>query len=402
MSTATMRGLSLPRSEAIEVLVALGLSIGAAVSLGFSRFAYALLLPPMRTSLHWTYVEAGGMNTANAAGYIFGSMFAAWFSKRLGIKNTFLWSMAVSAFALVGSGLVDSYGALATLRFVGGLSTATLFIVGASLATAVNAGRSPSWSALLVAVYITGVGSGIVVSGLIVPPILAHVGAAGWQLGWLWLGALSFALMALAVPALQAVPLQPGRDADALPVSEALSLWPTFAAYAFFGAGYVSFMTFIIVLLQQQGSSAATAATFWVVLGAASVVGTLAWGRLLKNVNGGKGLAVVSLVLLVGALPVLVWPGLAAAFIMAIVFGGSFMAGPSAVTLMVRRLTAPHLATAAIGAMTVAFAVGQAAGPILAGYVSDLTGTVSAGLWTAPLLLVLAAVLAPLQRNRQS
>ena len=46
-----------------DVWIALGLSTGAAVSLGFSRFAYALLLPPMRASLHWSYVQAGGMNT---------------------------------------------------------------------------------------------------------------------------------------------------------------------------------------------------------------------------------------------------------------------------------------------------------------------------------------------------
>ena len=46
-----------------DVWIALGLSTGAAVSLGFSRFAYALLLPPMRASLHWNYVQAGGMNT---------------------------------------------------------------------------------------------------------------------------------------------------------------------------------------------------------------------------------------------------------------------------------------------------------------------------------------------------
>ena len=44
------------------------LSLGAAVSLGITRFSYALLLPPMRADLHWTYTLAGAMNTANAAG----------------------------------------------------------------------------------------------------------------------------------------------------------------------------------------------------------------------------------------------------------------------------------------------------------------------------------------------
>jgi hypothetical protein len=36
-----------------EVVIAVGLSTGAAVALGFSRFAYALLLPAMRADLGW-------------------------------------------------------------------------------------------------------------------------------------------------------------------------------------------------------------------------------------------------------------------------------------------------------------------------------------------------------------
>ena len=59
------------RRHLADIWIAIGLSMGAAVSLGFSRFAYALLLPAMRSSLHWNYVQAGGMNTSNALGYVF-------------------------------------------------------------------------------------------------------------------------------------------------------------------------------------------------------------------------------------------------------------------------------------------------------------------------------------------
>ena len=49
-------------------LTALALSMGAAISLGLSRFSYALLLPPMRSDLGWTYLLSGSMNTGNAFG----------------------------------------------------------------------------------------------------------------------------------------------------------------------------------------------------------------------------------------------------------------------------------------------------------------------------------------------
>ncbi|HTD03944.1 YbfB/YjiJ family MFS transporter, partial [Undibacterium sp.] len=177
--------ISLRRGGTSEILIAIGLSIGAAVSLGFSRFAYALLLPAMRESLHWTYVEAGGMNTANAAGYVIGAATAAWFSKRLGIKTTFLVSLAISGLVLLLTGVFDSYNILMTLRFIGGFATAITFVVGTSLAAGVSPGARSARSSLLVAIYITGVGSGIVVSGLVIQPILAKLGAAGWEDGWI-------------------------------------------------------------------------------------------------------------------------------------------------------------------------------------------------------------------------
>ena len=39
-------------------------------------FAYALLLPPMRADLAWSYTTAGAMNTVNAVGYLAGALMA--------------------------------------------------------------------------------------------------------------------------------------------------------------------------------------------------------------------------------------------------------------------------------------------------------------------------------------
>ncbi|GGC57978.1 YbfB/YjiJ family MFS transporter [Undibacterium terreum] len=391
----------LRRGSTSEIFVAIGLSIGAAVSLGFSRFAYALLLPAMRESLHWTYVEAGGMNTANAVGYVIGAAAGAWFSKRLGIKTSFLVSLALSGQVLLLTGLVDSYNVLMLLRFIGGLTTAVTFVVGVSLAAGVAPDASPARSSLLLAIYITGVGSGIVISGLLIPPILAKLGASGWEHGWLYMGFIAILAMVPAIAATRAVPEQLSPDSGVLPMKEAAFLWPTFISYALFGAGYVSYMTFIIVLIRQSGSSALYAAGFWIVLGMASVIGTLLWGRVLTKMREGVGAGVVAIVVLFGTLPTLIWPSLSAAFVSAIIFGGSFMAGPTAVTVMVRKLLAPKIWTAAISALTVAFAVGQAVGPLLSGYVSDMTGSVSAGLWISPVLLIASAIAAVCQKARQ-
>src|ERR1700742_1806241 len=107
-----------------EIIVAVGLSTGAAVALGFSRFAYGLLLPAMRADLGWSYVQAGGLNTAIGAGYILGALVAAWTAKRWGMVRAFVGAFAVSAVVLLLTAATGNFSALFALRTVGGISTA--------------------------------------------------------------------------------------------------------------------------------------------------------------------------------------------------------------------------------------------------------------------------------------
>src|SRR3569623_2652843 len=73
-----------PPSRPSLLGLALALSLGAAVSLGITRFAYALLLPPMRDDLHWSYTLAGAMNTVSALGYLLVALLAPRLMQRYG------------------------------------------------------------------------------------------------------------------------------------------------------------------------------------------------------------------------------------------------------------------------------------------------------------------------------
>jgi predicted MFS family arabinose efflux permease len=388
------------QGDRTELLVALGLAAGPVVALGFTRFAYALLLPAMRHELSWNYAAAGGMNTANALGYIVGCLTATWWARRFGSRAVFGGTIAVGALMLLLSATTGNYTVLATLRTIGGLATAITFVIGSALATRVHTGGTAQRSALLVAVYMTGVGIGIAASGILVPIALRLSDSGGWKLGWLVMGILSVIALIPAVWAVRRVPEQTAPPAGIGRLGFG-ALAPTFVWYVLFGAGYVAYMTFIVALLAAQGLSNGAEAVFFVILGVASAVGTLAvWGPVMGRLRGGWGPALVSVIVLVGVLPVLMWQGLAAAIVSAIIFGSSFMAGPTAATVIARRSLPAHGWTLGIALLTTAFSAGQAIGPLAAGLLSDTAGGITLGLWLSVALLAVSAPVALLQRDR--
>ncbi|WP_051242163.1 YbfB/YjiJ family MFS transporter [Stappia stellulata] len=381
----------------MEFATAIALSTGAALALGLSRFSYALLLPPMQADLALSYVEAGALNTANGVGYIAGAVTAPWAASRWGAKRTFLAGFLLSALALLASGLFPDFTVLFLVRTFGGLATAHTFVIGAFLAAAICRSPDPGRRGTMVGIYVAGVGVGIVLAGIAVP--LATDGiAARWTHGWIALGGLGLAGLPVAAWAVRDIREPTGGSSPLLALPAFRRIAPTFFGYGLFGAGYVGYMTFIIALLGNQGTSDTQMSSFWMVLGLVSAVSTLIWGRVLGALKGGLGPTIVFAVAMVGTLAVLVSSGPVAMFVSAVIFGGSFLAGPTAITIVAQRQLAPRDWTAAISLLTLSFALGQTVGPLVAGAVSDATGTISAGFWVSPVCLGAAACINALQR----
>lgn len=398
MTARSIAKANTPRAEIWrELMIALGLSIGAAVALGLSRFAYALLLPAMRADLGWTYVEAGALNTANGAGYIVGAIIAAWTARRWGIVRTFIVGFVISVLVLLLTAATRQLSFLFALRAIGGVSTAVTFILGAGLAAAICPNQNPRRRGALVVLYVAGVSIGLLLSGAVLPLIL-QAGTDRWPEGWVALGLIGLAGLPVAWRAARCVAEPTGGSMAMLDRHEFRRIAPTFAGYTLFGAGYIGYMTFIIALLQKQGGSHEQTMWFWFVLGAVSAVSTSVWSRILGAFHDGRGAALVFATSMLGALPVLISSSPIAMFLSAVLFGGSFLAGPAAVTIVAQRQLPAASWTAAISLLTVGFALGQTVSPILSGAISDATGSIAAGFWISPILLGIAACANLLQR----
>jgi predicted MFS family arabinose efflux permease len=376
---------------------AAGLALGPAVAIGFARFAYALLLPGMRTDLGWTFAQAGAMNTANALGYLLGALAATATARRFGARRLFVYGIALTAGALLLSAVATSFPLLLLLRVVAGVAGAITFIVGAGLAAHLGS-RAARRTALVLALYFAGGGLGILISALAVSPLLA-VSPHGWRLGWAALGGLSIVALVAVLPVLGRVDEIPAVPPAGARLAAVRSLLWTSWAYTCFGAGYIAYMTFIIALLRGEGIDPGSAGLFWAVLGLAAMGSPALWGPVLERLRGGRGLALVLLVVAGGAALPITNPSTGVALLSALLFGGSFLNVVTAVTATARRALPPQAWTGGIAALTVVFALGQCVGPVLSGVLADRSGGVGLGLALSAGLLLLGAGAALGQRE---
>ena len=387
--------------------LAVALSMGAAISLGITRFAYALLLPPMREDLGWSYTLAGGMNTVNALGYLLGALATPLLLRRVA-PGTVLVAGAVMATVFMGlSGFFTQAAPLLVQRLLAGGASALVFIAGGLLAARLGA-QVPGRSGLLLGLYYGGTGWGISLSALLVPAVL---GVAPAPHSWTW----AWWVLALACVAATAVLLWPARALNGLaaPVAAASgttpeaavpdrvrwrALAPALLGYGLFGVGYIGYMTFVVALLREQGRGAGEVTLFYALLGLAVVLSSRIWAGLLDRSRGGEALARLNALLgvatilpaITGAWPVVLASGL--------LFGGVFLSVVASTTALVRHNLPQALWASGISAFTIVFAAGQIVGPTVVGWIADGAGGLARGLVFSACALWVGALVAWRQR----
>lgn len=225
-------------------------------------------------------------------------------------------------------------------------------------------------------IYFGGVGSGILLSPVILPWV------DGWRGGWLGLAAVSLVMSLAALRALRRLPEAPSRPRGVTDDLGPLRL--TLVAYGLYGAGYIGYMTFVTTGLGVP------LGPFWALLGVGALLTGVVWGRVVDAIRGPRTLRWVLLVLAVAsAPPLLAW----SPWISAFAFGISFLGVVTAITDVFRLTLPPASWGWAMGLSTAAFATGQAVGPTISGVAGDLFGGPPGALGAATALLALSWLL---------
>ncbi len=370
-----------------------------AVVNGFGRFAYALLLPVMRDDLGWDYALSGWLNTANSLGYGLGALAGMLLLARSKPATLFVGGLAICVATLMLCGLTRELSAMMLLRFLCGVGSAWVFACGGALIATLYSSE-PAKSASAIAVYYAGGGLGIAASGLLIYPVLNLDWA--WPTGW-WVLGLAGLLLSL-WPSRLALQMG-GSSYSQNPTSQTTQTampWRQFQtitwAYWLYGVGYIIYLTFVMAWLREMRLGTEAATVLWVALGVAAMGSGFVWKGVMARWQPTTTFAMSTLCTALGTALPIVWQTYPVLFISAVLVGGSFFMVPGAMMALARKTLPQALWAKAMNFFTMIFAIGQAAGPVAAGWIADTYG-MNAAMAGGAAVLVAAAGLAKLQRG---
>ncbi|WP_029010804.1 YbfB/YjiJ family MFS transporter [Azospirillum halopraeferens] len=360
-----------------------------AIAMGMGRFAFTPILPAMQEATGLGGDGAGLLASLNYLGYFLGAVGAGLVPRGRVRTLTFRTALVASVTTTAAMGLGEAMAGWVVLRFLSGLASAGVFILGVAMVldALARAGRET-----LAGWMYTGVGLGIAGSGLFVA--LAG-GRLGWAGDWLVLGALC---AVLAVPVWLWV-----HDRDAPPANTAAAAGGKAAggrlsvplllltvAYFLEGGGYIVTGTFLVALLKAVPDTAAVGEAAWMVAGLAAIPSGLLWAAAGRRFGLWQALIAAHLVQAVGvALPLAGGP--AAGILSAALYGGTFIGIVTLAFTLGRQLSGGASARV-IGALTAAYGLGQILGPLPAGIAVERTGSFDAALMGAAAAVALAAL----------
>jgi MFS family permease len=370
-----------PRGSARVVALA-GL-LALAVAMGIGRFAFTPILPMMQEDAGISIAMGGWLASANYVGYLLGALSVI----ALPIRATTAIRVGLVAigFSTLAMGLDDHVAVWVVLRAVAGVASAWVLVYVSSwcLERLGSLGRSG-----LTNTVFAGVGAGIALAGLLCLVLMdARIGSAPT---WIALGIIALVLSVGVWPVFSG----DTASAAAPPVARGVT-WDRESVrlvlcYGAFGFGYIIPATFLPVMARQVIVDPIVFGWSWPLFGAAAMVSTLAVAALRSRLSNRRLWIASHLAMALGvALPV-VWSGIVAIMLAALLVGGTFMV-ITMTGMQEARSVAGARATGLMAALTSAFALGQIVGPLLVSYVAAAGGTFAMALSIACAALVVSA-----------
>ena len=359
------------------------------LTLGVARFAYTPLLPLMQQQAGLGVAQAGWLAAINYAGYLSGAVIASRISDLVLKDRLYRIGMIVAILSTLMMGLGSSLPVWAVSRFIAGLSSACAMLLGTGLI--LNWLIRHEHRAEL-GIHFSGIGLGIAGCSIAAELMKASL---DWRSQWYVFTAIA---CVLAVPALRWLPppdtAAVTRSGQALQDNPpgALFLRIFMASYFCAGVGYVVSATFIVAIVNQLPGLQGRGTLAFLAIGLAAAPACINWDLIARRTGDLNALIAAALLQVVGIIMPVLWGGMLATLLGALLFGGTFIGMVSLVLSMAGRYY-PTRPAKMMGKMTLGYGAAQILAPALTGWLATRTGSYSTGLYLAAGAMLVGALL---------
>lgn len=360
---------------------------------GFGRMAYTIILPAMKDGLQFDYTQLGLLGTGNFIGYLTMAIIGGFLAARFGTRIVITLALILMGITMVLTGIAESFGFAFTMRLMTGLGNGAAYVPAMALGSAWFSVKRRGFATGIVS---AGIGAGTLVSGLVVPPILKAFGPEGWRVSWVILGGAVLVISGVVFLFVRSrpeeknlLPIGVEKETATADVSgtgnkvspldwtriyRMPSVWYLGLIYFFYGLSYIIYMVFFAAyLVKEIGLSQSWAGTLWATVGGLSVFCGVIWGSVSDRLGRSRGSALAYLVL---GLSYIIYALVKVKFgfyLSAVLFGFTAWSIPTIMAAAAGDYVGPRLAPAGLGFITLFFGIGQALGPVLGGYIADVT-----------------------------
>ena len=385
-------------------------------ALGFGRFGYSAILPAMQEDLGISSAAAGSLASWNLGGYVVMAAIGGALASRFGPRLIVGIGSIVAAVGMFLTGISGGLTGAAAARLLTGVGGGMVLVPSVALMSAWFDVRRRGMASGVVS---SGSSLALVITGPVVPAIIAAGGADGWRTAWYFFAALT-ALVGIVVFIVQrdrpfkedlglaatdsawrsvstvgspetgagaatsaALDAWSGMSARPARVSYSLAgvvrsryAWHMGFVYLTFGFAYMIYFTFFQKRLTADlGLSSGQAGALFLAIGVVSIACGVLWGAISDRIGRGRALGLMSLVQTAACVLFAWWPTTPGLIISAVAFGLTAIAVPGIVGAGCGDQFGPVLASVSLGFVTIFLGIGQVLGPYLAGQMADSYGS---------------------------
>jgi len=369
-------------TETIRVLAASVIVV--VITVGIARFSYTPMIPEMMEALGLSRSVVGMLAAVNYAGYLTGALLITRISD-LDLKvKLYQLGLVVAVVSTVLMGYTTDVWLWFLLRFVSGLSTSTGMLLGAGLLMSWLIKNNEKSE---LGVFFSGIGLGIVLTAVLAELIKERF---SWDQQWVIYGLVGLALL---VPVWR---WMPDYRACALPrtggaaAADDRSRFIVILQLAYFcaGVGYVVTATFLVAIAESMPELTGRGWLIWLVAGLSATPACWLWDVFSRRWGQWTALYLAYMLNSVSILMLIINTSMVSVMLSAVIYGASFIGIVSMMLAMVGRVF-PENPSRPMSRLTFSYGIAQMLAPAVVGYLADVEGNYTNGLWLTLLVMAL-------------